>query len=49
MNMLETRYAQHILSGLQGKAVYQGSVPEGVVAQRRAVNRRARAARRINR
>lgn len=47
--MLETSYARHILIGLQGKQVYQRSVPESVIAQRRTANRRARAARRINR
>ena len=49
MNLLETTYARDILRGLQRKPVFQGSVPEGVVDQRRAANRRARAARRINR
>lgn len=38
-----------ILAGLQRKHVYQGNVPDGERARRRAENRRARASRRTNR
>lgn len=38
-----------ILYGLQKKLVYEGTVPPAVVAKRRAKNRAARRARRINR
>lgn len=38
-----------ILYGLQKKPVYEGTVPPAVVAKRRAKNRAARRARRINR
>lgn len=44
-----TGYEVMILMGLQQKPVYMGTVPPGVVAQRRAENRRARTSRRINR
>lgn len=44
-------YHRRILSALQRPKmhVYGGTVPEDVVAARRARNKRARAARRINR
>ena len=38
-----------ILAGLQGKPIYQGTVPSKVKAKRRAANKRARVARRANR
>lgn len=42
-------YGLAILGGLQGKHVYQGTVPEGERARRRATNRRARASRKASR
>lgn len=46
-----TSYERAVLVGLQRreKHVYAGTVPAGVVAERRAKNRAARAARRLNR
>lgn len=45
-----TSYELAILTGLQRQPhVYGGTVPAGVVADRRARNKRARAARRITR
>lgn len=44
-----TPYAMAILSGLQGKPVYQGTVDPVVVAARRRRNKAARRSRRINR
>lgn len=38
-----------VLHGLQGKSVYQGSVPDDVKALRRKANRAAARSRRINR
>lgn len=42
-------YSLTILGGPQSYPMYQGTVPERVVAARRAANRRSRASRRINR
>lgn len=42
-------FARAVLLGLQHKPVYQGTVDPAVVAGRRAKNRAARRARRINR
>jgi hypothetical protein len=42
-------YELAILSGLQRKQVYGGTVDPVTVSERRAANRRARANRRINR
>lgn len=44
-----TTYSLAILRGMQGQSVYQGSVPDGVKAQRRKANRSAARSRRINR
>lgn len=44
-----TRFERAVLLGLQRKHVYQGTVPDGVVADRRRKNRTARKSRRINR
>ena len=44
-----TRFERAVLLGLQRKHVYQGTVPDGVVADRRRKNRIARKSRRINR
>jgi hypothetical protein len=41
--------AQTVLGALQGKHVYGGTVPDHVVAKRRARNKAARRSRRINR
>lgn len=38
-----------ILAALQGRNVYQGTVPEAVVRRRRAKNKVARRSRRVNR
>ncbi len=42
-------YARAILMALQGKHVYQGTVPHHVKMRRRAANKVARASRRLNR
>jgi hypothetical protein len=42
-------WAQMILLGLQRKTQYMGTVPHAVKLERRARNKRARIARRINR
>lgn len=42
-------FQQTILAGLQGRAIYGGTVPPAVVARRRAANKRARVARRRGR
>jgi hypothetical protein len=42
-------YSLAILSGLQGKHVYGGTVPPAKVARRRAANKVARKSRRQNR
>lgn len=42
-------YSVAILRGLQGKSLYEGTVPAKVKAERRAANSRARVARRANR
>lgn len=42
-------YQLVVLAALQRKPMYEGTVPERVVAKRRAANKRARAARRLNR
>lgn len=44
-----TAYQAAILRGLQGKPMYQGTVPAHVKARRRAANRAARIARRAGR
>lgn len=44
-----TEFEKAVLHGLQFKHVYQGTVPEEVVADRRRRNRMARKSRRINR
>ena len=44
-----SRYQTAILSGLQPRPVYAGTVPARTVARRRAANKAARASRRINR
>lgn len=44
-----TKYDIAIMVGLQRMSLYQGTVPPGVVAERRRKNKLARAARRINR
>lgn len=41
--------AQTVLASLQGKHIYGGTVPDHVIAKRRAKNKVARRARRINR
>ncbi|MCZ1075057.1 hypothetical protein [Rhodococcus sp. A5(2022)] len=46
---LETEYARDILSGLQGKHIYEGTVDPVTIAERRARNKAARRSRRINR
>lgn len=46
---LKQAYQLAILNGLQGKPVYQGTVPAHVKARRRAANKVARASRRKNR
>lgn len=48
-NAYETNWARDILAALQGKHVYGGTVPEHVVAKRRARNKQARASRKANR
>lgn len=42
-------YQKVILAALQTKPMYQGTVPDEVVAKRRAANKVARASRRKNR
>ena len=42
-------YQWSIFLGLQRKPIYQGTVPAAERRRRRAANRRARAARRVNR
>ena len=44
-----SRYSLGILGGLQGRAIYAGTVDPVTVAERRARNKRARAARRKTR
>jgi hypothetical protein len=44
-----TKYELAILNGLQGKPVYQGTVPAHVTERRRAKNRVARKTRRVSR
>ncbi|QHB37271.1 hypothetical protein SEA_GUDMIT_42 [Gordonia phage Gudmit] len=44
-----TSFEKAVLFGLQSKHVYQGTVPEAVVADRRRKNKAARKSRRINR
>lgn len=44
-----TDYELAILNGLQGKPVYGGTVSKNEQRRRRAVNKRARAARRVQR
>lgn len=44
-----TSYELAILRGLQGRSMYQGTVPDGVRQQRRARNRIARQSRQMNR
>lgn len=41
--------AQTVLAALQHKNIYAGTVPDHVIAKRRAANKRARTSRRINR
>ncbi len=48
-SLFDTPYARAILFGLQGKHVYQGTVPEAEVQRRRVNNRAARKARKITR
>ena len=47
--LIETPYARAILFGLQRKHVYQGTVPDDVIARRRVKNRAARKARKAQR
>jgi hypothetical protein len=49
LNAYETSWARAILAGLQGKQMYEGTVPEHVKARRRARNKVARLSRRVNR
>ena len=48
-NRFETSWALGLLGALQGKHVYEGTVPEHVVTRRRARNKAARASRKTNR
>jgi hypothetical protein len=49
-NRYETSWARAILAGLQSQPhIYGGTVPEAVVAKRRARNKQARASRKANR
>lgn len=45
----DSSYARAILMALQGKHVYQGTVPNHVKSRRRAASKVARASRRVNR
>lgn len=49
MTAARSTYGFRILWALQGKPMYEGTVPDAVKARRRAANKRARAARRNNR
>lgn len=44
-----TEFEKAVLHGLQSKHVYEGTVPDGVVEERRRRNKVARKSRRINR
>lgn len=43
------KYQRIILAGLQGRQLYEGTVPAATVAKRRAANRAARRARATHR
>lgn len=46
---IPSRYSVAILAALQAKPIYHGTVSADTKAARRAANKRARAARRVNR
>jgi hypothetical protein len=48
-NVYQGSWAQYILAAMQGKHVYEGTVPADVKAKRRAKNKLARKSRRNNR